>query len=175
MCSSFWASRPPHQHLQRNIGNHRSPTGLSQSVRHVQGRVSVVDVRANNASPHYVQLHGRKINTIDFRKSGLEDEACFATSSSSGEVSMFDLRKLGDIPGKAKTVIPVCAMQHLKSCHSAHFHPGGAARLVTTSYDDRVRVWNTDTTDSVHCFKHNNQVKAGDLSSMCTPSVWKRL
>lgn len=85
------------------------------AIRRAQGRVSIVDLRTSNAQLEYHSVHDRKINSIDFRRrSG--DETTFATSSSSGEVATYDLRKLA--PSKKK-VAPLASLRHSKSCHSA--------------------------------------------------------
>lgn len=51
-------------------------------------------------------------------------------------------------------------LSHGKTCQSAYFAPAGAARLVTTSYDDTLRVWG-GVGAKAECeavvIKHNNQ------------------
>jgi hypothetical protein len=88
-------------------------------VSRLQGRLSIVDVRiANAASAQYLDAHDRKVNSIHFRNGPGQDDTCFVTSSSSGAVTVFDVRQLGMKSGKGKMITPGAEMRHAKSCHS---------------------------------------------------------
>lgn len=53
-------------------------------------------------------------------------------------VSVWDVRKLSEA---AKGLKPLCAVSHDKSCQAAFFCPDGSRRLLTTSWDNTLRVW----------------------------------
>ena len=55
-----------------------------------------------------------------------------ATSSSDASVKVWDTRRWG---------VPLHSLPQNKSCHTAYWSPDKSKRLLTTSYDDTIRVW----------------------------------
>jgi WD40 repeat protein len=74
------------------------------------------------------------------------------TGSTDTRVRLWDVRKMGP---KVKAV---ATAQHNKTCQGAYLAPDGSQRVVTTSFDDTVRIWDgkKDLTQLVS-IKHNNQ------------------
>ncbi|PNH10915.1 WD repeat domain-containing protein [Tetrabaena socialis] len=95
----------------------------------------------------------RKINTLH-----LEPSSCqlLASSASDGTVCIWDVRRLDAAAaaagaggggggkggkGQAKECKALCVLRHAKSCHAAYWAHDGSKRLLSTSYDDTVRIW----------------------------------
>eukprot|EP00198_Chlamydomonas_reinhardtii_P010358 XP_001699695.1 predicted protein [Chlamydomonas reinhardtii] len=125
-----------------------------------------------------LMICSRKINSLHLEPSGAP---LLATSCSDGSVGVWDIRMLergvagvvaaakaggsgGSIGAKTK---PLSLLQHAKSCHAAYWAPNGSKRLLSTSYDDTLRVWGDPTAAGAAadggCFSqllsisHNNQ------------------
>ncbi|KAG2436241.1 hypothetical protein HXX76_006552 [Chlamydomonas incerta] len=119
----------------------------------------------------------RKINSLHLEPSGTP---LLATSCSNGSVGVWDIRMLergiagvvaaakaggsgGAIGAKTK---PLSLLRHAKSCHAAYWAPDGSKRLLSTSYDDTLRVWADPATggaadgsrlSQLLSISHNNQ------------------
>ena len=69
-------------------------------------------------------------------------------------MKLWDTRKVG------KGAAPLHSLAHGKSCQGAYFAPAGPVRVLTTSYDDTLRVWSGlgggDKAQAL-AVKHNNQ------------------
>ena len=79
-----------------------------------------------------------------------------------GEICVWDLRKFGgsstSSSSSSKLQKPVHQLLHKKSTQSAYWNPDGK-RLLTTCYDDCVRVWNPSVSSSKPevSIRHNTQ------------------
>ena len=124
-------------------------TGMCGTNR---GIIIPLDLRTRGASSmSQVCVSDKKINTISYHPS---QEYLLVTSSTSGEVAVWDSRKLGS----RKNPKTVCMMPHQKSVQGAYYSPDGA-RVLTTSFDNFIRVWDSLGTDSGSCLlklHHNN-------------------
>lgn len=124
------------------------------------GNFHVVDARSGKLTAPAVGLHEKKINTVHVEPGA---ERLIATSCGDQTVCVWDVRNTG------KGAKPVSRLQHSKSCQAAYFAPDGSGHLLTTCYDDLLRVWrpkpspgggagaiNTDPKSALK-IKHNNQ------------------
>ncbi|KAJ0256691.1 DROUGHT SENSITIVE 1 [Hirschfeldia incana] len=90
------------------------------------GVLNIFDLRAGKSVFHW-DLHGQRINTIDFNT---QNPNVMATSSKDGTACLWDLRSMGtNKPKNLRTV------NHSKAVHSAYFSPSGLS-LATTSADN---------------------------------------
>lgn len=125
-----------------------------------RGNLHVVDARSGKLAAPAVGLHDKKINTVHVEPGA---ERQLATSCGDQTVCVWDVRHAGQ---GAK---PVSRLRHSKSCQAAYFAPDGSGNLLTTCYDDLLRVWrpkpspgggssaiNDDPTSALK-IKHNNQ------------------
>ena len=96
------------------------------------GNYHRVDVRAGKLAAPAVQLHEKKINTVHLEPGA---ERAIATSCGDQTVCVWDVRRTG------KGAKPLSRLQHGKSCQAAYWSPDGAGHLLTTCYDDLLRVW----------------------------------
>jgi WD40 repeat protein len=96
-------------------------------------------------------IHNRKVNTIHIDP--LADHLV-ATSSTDATVAVWDMRKFGK-----KNPTPLSTGSHRQTCQSAYFAPDGSQRILTTSFDNSVRVWNTkkNELEQTLYIKHDNQ------------------
>ncbi|KAF8729730.1 hypothetical protein HU200_017695 [Digitaria exilis] len=93
-------------------------------------------------------LHGNRINSIDFRP---ENPYVFATSSTDRTVCIWDTRSM-----KKKSPESLKVLEYNRAIQSAYFSPSGNM-LATTSLDDTVRVFNMDNFDDSYILKHDNR------------------
>ena len=125
-----------------------------------RGNFHVVDARSGKMAAPAVSLHEKKINTVHVEPGA---ERLVATSCGDQTVKVWDVRNVG------KGAKPVSRLQHSKSCQAAYFSPDGSGNLLTTCYDDLLRVWrpkpspgggasaiNDDPTTALK-IRHNNQ------------------
>ncbi|GLC55664.1 hypothetical protein PLESTB_001012300 [Pleodorina starrii] len=92
-----------------------------------------------------LQICPRKINSLHLEPSGCN---LLASSCSDGTVCIWDVRKLGTAAAaaagaahKAPAHKPLVVLHHDKSCHAASWAHDGSGRLLSTSYDDTIRIW----------------------------------
>ena len=125
------------------------------------GMLNVIDLRASKKKLiSQVALGEKRINTVSFNANDLNS---IATSSAmrkgGGEICVWDLRKFGPSSSSSnKQQKPVHQLLHKKSTQSAYWNPDGK-RLLTTCYDDCVRVWNPSVSSSKPevSIRHNTQ------------------
>lgn len=110
------------------------------------GCLVLVDPRLKGGRGEEHVVHAKKINTVSIEPGG---SGLLATSSQ-GEVSVWDVRQLSE--GKAVRTLP-----HARSCQAAYFAPDGSQRLLTTCYDDCLRVFGPKGSQAEVRIKHNNQ------------------
>jgi hypothetical protein len=79
-----------------------------------------------------LSLHDKKVNALSLE---LSDGVRLASCSTDTTVCVWDTRALGK-GAKASRLLG-----HSKSCQMATWAPDGSGRLLTTCYDDALRVW----------------------------------
>ena len=137
-----------------------SADGRAMHLSDNRGNYYVVDARTGKMTSPAVMLHEKKINTVHLEPGA---ERLFATSCGDQTVQVWDVRKTG------KGCKPVSRLQHTKSCQAAYFAPDGSGNLLTTCYDDLLRIWRpkaspgggstamNDDPKSATKIRHNNQ------------------
>ncbi|GFR49809.1 hypothetical protein Agub_g11749 [Astrephomene gubernaculifera] len=104
-----------------------------------------------------LHLCDRKINSLHLEPCR---EHLLASSCSDGSVCVWDVRRLGSTAAAARAgrgggsrgdqqrlggghrgLKPLSELRHGKSCHAAYWAGDGSMRLLSTSYDDTLRVW----------------------------------
>ena len=95
------------------------------------GELGLVDLRAGKEMKQIVELHERKISHVDVHPTR---DWSIVTASNDCTVKLWDARKLGR-PSDA-----LASFSHGRAATSAIFSPVDGNRLLTTSYDDLVRV-----------------------------------
>lgn len=117
------------------------------------GEIDRIDIRcpaSRVGKPR--EIHARKVNTIHVDPCA---DHLVATSSTDSSVSIWDMRSFGP---KSK---PLSSGSHRQTCQSAYFAPDGSQRLVTTSFDNTIRIWDgkkstQNLTESLS-IRHDNQ------------------
>lgn len=105
-------------------------TGLCASNR---GDLVQLDSRSSApASAQHASIGQRKVNSLHIEPAA---GRLFVSSAADGAVCVWDLRKFG------KSMRPLHTLEHAKSCQGAYFAPDGSSRVLTTCYDDHLRVW----------------------------------
>lgn len=99
-----------------------------------------------------LRLHEKKIGCV----SASRDGNLLATASNDGSVGIWDLRKLTTAKGEVEALH---TLTFRRSVTSAYFHPEDAGKLLSTCYDDHVRVhYNAHLPEARHAeMSHNNQ------------------
>ncbi|GIL81685.1 hypothetical protein Vretifemale_10709 [Volvox reticuliferus] len=99
-----------------------------------------------------LQIRSRKINSLHLEPA---TNVLLASSCSDGTVCIWDVRKLGTAvaavahtrtgssppPRSPSACKPLSELRHGKSCHAAYWAHDGSRRLLSTSYDDTIRIW----------------------------------
>ena len=80
-----------------------------------------------------LRLHEKKIGCVSVSRDG----HTLASASNDGSVAIWDLRKLMSMKGEAEAVL---TLNFRRSVTSAYFHPQDAGKLISTCYDDHVRI-----------------------------------
>jgi len=110
------------------------------------------DRRAGKDMVEEYQLHEKKIGSV----SVCYEENLLATASNDGSVCIWDLRRLSKVEPQA-----VHKLHFKRSVTSAYFHPQDTTKLISTCYDDNVRIhynMNRSMEDHRHVeLSHNNQ------------------
>lgn len=124
-----------------------APHGGAAVVGDSDGHVRVLDLRAPagggaGGAAHWLATRGKrvalKVNSVHVCP---RDDTLVATAAGDGLVQLWDLRKAAAGKGKAASA-PLQEFAHRKSVQSAYFNPGGT-RLLSTSYDDTLQVYET--------------------------------
>merc|ERR1712118_460944 len=118
------------------------------------GCLVLVDPREKRSRGEEHVVHDKKINTVSVDPGG---SGLLATSSQ-GEVCVWDVRRLS---GKA-----VRTLAHTRSCQAAYFAPDGSQRVLTTCYDDCLRVFGSNGTQPEVRSRHHGGLappRGGDI------------
>ncbi|RKP20289.1 WD40 repeat-like protein [Rozella allomycis CSF55] len=121
------------------------------------GRVGFTDLRAKPDNTSFYQLHERKVGCISFNPT---DTNIFATSSLDASVALWDFRNLKTDVELNENILSI---QSRRSVTSAFFCPFNGNLLLTTSYDDSIKLYtsilnNRDfNIEPKAIIEHNNQ------------------
>jgi WD repeat-containing protein 76 len=120
------------------------------------GMLNIIDLRTKKKLEHQCALGEKRLNTVSFNT---VDCASIATSSAQkkggGEICVWDVRSITE---KANPK-PLHQLMHKKSTQSAYWNPVDGKRLLTTCYDDYVRIWTPSVSSEkpTLAIKHDNQ------------------
>lgn len=113
------------------------------------GGVTILDMRSSNTvAGSAFSAHTHRVNCTSLEPGS---QNMLATSASDATVCLWDIRK-----GLSRGAKPLHQLDHGKSCHGAYWAPQGAARVLTTSYNDQICIFGADGQAIVR-MKHNNQ------------------
>nr|XP_039259939.1 WD repeat-containing protein 76-like [Styela clava] len=124
-------------------------------VSRSDGNLSIVDTRTDPSNVQTFEAHDRAAKCVSCHPL---QKYYVSTSHRDGSVFIFDIRNISDM--KCKPVVTI--QDHARSVSSAYFSPISGKHLLTTSYDDRLRVFNTSiiSQNAVElkgkCFHNNN-------------------
>ncbi|KAL8141533.1 hypothetical protein V2J09_014565 [Rumex salicifolius] len=113
----------------------------------LDGVVNMWDERMGKTLSSW-NLHGNRINSIDFNSS---NTMIMATSSTDGTACIWDLRKMS-----AEKSVVLREIEHKRAVHSAYFSPSGI-HLATTSIDDTIGVSSGKNFEDTSMIRHDNQ------------------
>lgn len=121
-------------------------------VAHASGEVSFVDVRAQQKQTGLYSMHNRKVRTIDAHPT---KSWCFLTGSTDGQAKLWDARMM------SRKATPIATLQHHRSCSAAFFSPVEGNSIVTTSFDNTLRIFDCSQLIEAEVrqqvvLKHNN-------------------
>ena len=128
------------------------------------GYLDAIDVRCAPGANvvHSVHASLKKINTVDVDVNGASHNlVCSGTDCT---VKVFDTRKLLKVttkPSATKLYAPFLVGNHARACQGAYFAPDGSGRILSTSFDDTVRIWDSRSArggemNDVISIKHDN-------------------
>eukprot|EP00958_Prasinococcus_capsulatus_P000132 scaffold4_cov396-Prasinococcus_capsulatus_cf.AAC.26 len=142
------------------------------------GDLSVIDVRTNKLARASRSFHDRKINTVSHDQQD-SPSACGATKPTpdSNFINRCASGRLGCATNESgrKTSSIISSQQKLSRGNAlssqdavvvvltggvacqAYFAPDGSRRVLTTCYDDHIRIWSDNPKRSAFGVKHNNQ------------------
>eukprot|EP01025_Chloroclados_australasicus_P035698 TRINITY_DN3634_c0_g1_i4.p1 TRINITY_DN3634_c0_g1~~TRINITY_DN3634_c0_g1_i4.p1 ORF type:complete len:472 (-),score=42.60 TRINITY_DN3634_c0_g1_i4:324-1739(-) len=103
----------------------------------LDGEVRVFDIRAEETVVQKCAVHDRKIGCVNLEPMHSQ---IFLTCCNDNTVAVWDMRKLQE-SGKKKNLYE---MPHSRTCQSAYFCPGGSKRVLTTCYDDKLRIFSEE-------------------------------
>jgi WD40 repeat protein len=116
------------------------------------GQLDRIDVRSSSRIGKTLALQNRKINTVHCDPLA---EHLVATSSTDSTIAIWDLRKM---QSARSSPTPVATAQHGKTCQSAYFCPDGSQRVLSTSFDNSIRIWDAKKgMEQITFIKHDNQ------------------
>ena len=96
------------------------------------GDLDIIDLRSKQRVHTTMTLHDRKVNTVHVDPVGGH---VMATGATDKRIRLWDVRKLGPKPDF------LAENSHNQACQAAYLAPDGSQRVVSTSFDDTVRVW----------------------------------
>ena len=113
------------------------------------GDLDVIDLRAKTKTQESIDIHDRKVNTVHFDPLS---SVHFVTASTDATVKLWDMRKLGS---RSK---PVATASHKQTCQAAYLAPDGSQKVLSTSFDNTVRVWDGKKgMEPLISVRHDNQ------------------
>jgi len=105
------------------------------------GTMAVIDMRTSSTgAEHVYPVHRRPVKTISVHPAKPD---YFITACNDGTVAVWDLRKLSP-----KKNTPLWEFPHSRSVNSAYFSPITGKYILTTAMDDKLRLYNVDSSMS---------------------------
>lgn len=120
-----------------------SPDGCTVYLGDNEGVLDVIDIRSRqrtvklNGKSSILDIHNRKVNTVQVDPGS---SSMIVTASTDATIALWDVRKLKASTSKTKAKA-VASASHHQTCQSAYFAPDGSQRVVSTSFDNTVRIW----------------------------------
>ncbi|XP_063398428.1 WD repeat-containing protein 76-like isoform X2 [Mytilus trossulus] len=122
-------------------------------VAQQDGCIALVDTRTSRSTAENLyQLHQKSLRSVSVHP--VQDNI-FCTSSTDTTVCIWDLRKLKE-KGKSQSLDE---LSHDKSINSAYFSPVTGKYILSTSLDDRIRIFNSENLSGCkkeHSIVHDN-------------------
>ncbi|CAH1251323.1 WDR76 [Branchiostoma lanceolatum] len=121
------------------------------------GDVAVVDTRTKGSeAEHLYPAHDRTIKTVSVHPT---QRHYFVSCCNDSNVYIYDLRNMKK---KGSQQFVASLYQHSRSVSSAYFSPASGSRILTTCFDDRIRVFDSSTIGQqtvkpLRELRHNNQ------------------
>ena len=118
-----------------------SPDGNIAYVGDKDGDLDVIDLRTQTRVHKTLPLHDKKLNTVQLDPTsggGGGGGHLLVTSSTDTRVRLWDVRKFNAQHPKAALL---STANHNKTCQAAYLAPDGSQRVVSTSFDDTIRIW----------------------------------
>ncbi|XP_019622903.1 PREDICTED: WD repeat-containing protein 76-like isoform X2 [Branchiostoma belcheri] len=121
------------------------------------GDVAIVDTRTKGCeAEHLYPAHDRTIKTVSVHPT---QRHYFVSCCNDSNVYIYDLRNMKK---KGSQQFVASLYQHSRSVSSAYFSPASGSRILTTCFDDRIRVFETSaigqqTVKPLREVRHNNQ------------------
>ena len=116
------------------------------------GQLDIIDARSSSRIGKTLTLQNRKINTVHCDPLA---EHLVATSSTDSTIAIWDLRKM---QSARSSPTPIATAEHGKTCQSAYFCPDGSQRVLSTSFDNSIRIWDAKKGMEQDTYiKHDNQ------------------
>ncbi|XP_071956594.1 WD repeat-containing protein 76-like [Antedon mediterranea] len=151
-------STDPEEDLWISYMDLLSPDGsqLLVSQNRKNAYVALVDQRKSSSSVPSYMLHDRKIKTLSIHP---QKRNHFITASNDRTVALWDLRMLKE-QGTNK---PLEVIRHTRAVSSAFFSPITGRKVLSTSFDDHIRIAEFNESGSTAGFelklklRHNNQ------------------
>ena len=116
-------------------------TATTAYIGDKDGELDVVDLRSRQRTAS-LRLHRKKINTVHVDPGS--GSYLMVSASTDQSVALWDVRKLEKgKSGKSHqgTATPIAQAHHDLTCQSAFLCPDGSQRVVSTSFDRTIRVW----------------------------------
>ncbi|XP_064477316.1 WD repeat-containing protein 76-like [Ornithodoros turicata] len=125
----------------------------TMTVSFNDGHVSFVDTRMAGDQVTRYDVHSHRVRTVDVHPS---QSQYFVTASTDRLAKIWDRRKMSK-----RQPEPIATLQHRRSCTSAFFSPVSGDKVVTTSMDNTLRVFNSSNfigdIKMTTCIKHLNE------------------
>ncbi|XP_076115962.1 WD repeat-containing protein 76-like isoform X3 [Mytilus galloprovincialis] len=122
-------------------------------VAQQDGCIALVDTRTSRrTAENLYQLHQKSLRSVSVHP---VQDSIFCTSSTDTTVCIWDLRKLKE-KGKSQSLDE---LSHDKSINSAYFSPVTGKYILSTSLDDRIRIFNSENLSNCkkeHSIVHDN-------------------
>ncbi|XP_072017748.1 WD repeat-containing protein 76-like [Amphiura filiformis] len=120
------------------------------------GFLAVVDTRKRSNPKQVFEVHDRNVKTVCVHP---VKKHYFVTASSDRTVALWDMRNMKE-NGRSK---PIVSLPHFKVVSSAYFSPITGSKILTTSGDDKIRIFTCTESGDVlkgaqilSTVKHNN-------------------
>jgi WD40 repeat protein len=132
------------------------PDGCTAYLGDNEGGLDVIDMRSNRriVSGDKLIIHNRKVNTVHINVE--ESPSMIVTASTDATIALWDVRKMQSVNARKAKSVAIAA--HNQTCQAAYFAPDGSQRVLSTSFDNTVRIWDGKRgLDQQVSIRHDNQ------------------